>query len=148
MKNFKIETAIVVNQTPQEVFYAINNVEAWWSGEVVGDSRQLGNEFTYRVPGAHFSKQVVTTFTPSTKIVWHVTDASLSFVKNKSEWVGTNIVFEIERKGAKTEVVFKHEGLHPQFECYSSCSSAWHTLINKNLKQLIATGVSQPSPWA
>jgi len=147
MKKLNIEISMLVNKTPQEAFEAINNVEGWWSGDVVGESGRQGDEFTYTVPGAHFSKQVVTTFVPSRKIVWHVTDALLSFVANKSEWVGTDIVFEIEKKGNKTEVFFKHEGLDPKCECYNSCSSAWHTLINKNLRQLIVTGKKQPSPW-
>jgi len=148
MKKSNVEISIQVNQTPQEVFDAINHVEGWWSGEVVGDSKKLAGEFTYRVPGIHFSKQLVTTLVPSRKIVWQVTDALLSFVGNKSEWVGTKIVFEIAKKGTKTEINFKHEGLDPQFECYDSCSSAWHALIGKNLKQLIITGEKQPSPWA
>jgi hypothetical protein len=81
------------------------------------------------------------------KIVWHVVDATLSFVENKTEWKGSDIVFDISRKEDKTEVRFTHQGLVPAHECYNDCSNAWGLLINGNLKNLIVTGEHQPSPW-
>ncbi len=136
-----------VDQSPVEVFNAINNVRGWWSGEIDGDTDKLGAEFTYRVPNAHRSKQKITEFNPGKKVVWHVVDAELSFVKDPSEWKGTDIVFEIAKKGDTTEVRFTHKGLVPAFECYDSCSNAWGMLIHGNLRKLIITGKAQPSPW-
>ncbi|HEV8285888.1 MAG TPA: SRPBCC domain-containing protein [Chitinophagaceae bacterium] len=140
-------TTLLVDQTPEEVFNAINNVRGWWSGEIEGSTDKLGSEFTYRVPDVHCSKQKITEFIPGKKIVWNVVDATLSFVKNKSEWKGTNISFDIAKKDDKTEVRFTHIGLAPVYECYNDCSNAWGLLINGNLKNLIATGEHQPSPW-
>jgi len=136
-----------VDQTAEEVFNAINNVPAWWSGEVKGETGKLGGEFTYRVAGAHYTKQKISEFVPGKKVVWHVTDAELSFVKDKSEWKDTDIIFEIAKKGAKTELRFTHRGLVSAYECYDSCSNAGGMLVNGNLRKLIATGKPQPSPW-
>jgi len=144
-KNYS--TTFTVDQTPEEVFNAINNVRGWWSGEIKGDTDKLGAEFTYEVPDAHYSKQKITEFIPGKKVVWHVSDADLSFVKDKSEWKGTDIVFEIRKKGDKTEVTFTHIGLVSAFECYDSCSNAWGLLIKGSLRKLITTGKAQPSPW-
>jgi len=89
----------------------------------------------------------VTDFVPGKKVVWHVSDAQLGFVKDKSEWKGTDIVFDIAKHGDKTEVRFTHKGLVPAYECYNACSNAWGMLISGNLRKLITTGKPQPSPW-
>jgi hypothetical protein len=99
------------------------------------------------VEGAHFTKQKVTELVPGKRIVWHVTEAKIGFVKDEGEWKGTDIVFEIARKGDKTELRFTHRGLVPAYECYDSCSNAWGMLVGGNLRRLITTGKDQPSPW-
>jgi hypothetical protein len=147
MKTRDYATSFTVDQTPEEVFHAINNVRGWWAGEIKGDTDKLGAEFTYGVQDVHRSKQKITEFIPGKKVVWHVLDSHLSFVKDKSEWNDTNIVFDISQKEGKTEVRFTHVGLVPQYECYGSCSNAWGMLINGNLRKLITTGEVQPSPW-
>lgn len=140
--------AFTVDQTPQEAFAAINNVRGWWSGEpgIEGSTAKLGDEFTYRYKDIHYSKQKVTEFIPGKKVVWHVLDSSLNFIENKSEWNGTQIIFDIDIKGGKTEVRFSHVGLVPEVECYDGCSNAWGSYINGSLKNLIAKGQGHPNP--
>jgi hypothetical protein len=147
MQTSDYSTTFLVDQTATEVFHAINNVPGWWSGRVEGDTDRLGAEFIYEVPGAHRSKQKITAFVPGKKVVWRIVDAHLNFAKDKSEWKGTEIVFDIAVKGDKTEVRFTHKGLVPAFECYNGCSNAWVLLVNGNLRGLISTGETQPSPW-
>jgi len=132
-------TTLLVDQSPEEVFAAINNVRGWWTGKpgIAGRTNKLGDEFTYRYEPHHYSKQKITEFIPGKKVVWHVTDSSLNFVEDKSEWKGTDIMFEIAQKGAKTEVRFTHVGLVPEVECYNACSNAWGSYINGSLRSLI-----------
>ena len=101
MKKDGFTTSFTVDQTPEEVFNAVNNVRGWWSGEVVGDTDKVGAEFTYRYKNFHMSRQHVTELVPGRKVVWHVTDADLTFFKDKTEWIGTDIVFEIVEKAGK-----------------------------------------------
>jgi Activator of Hsp90 ATPase homolog 1-like protein len=148
MKQQSFATSFTVDQSPEEVFKAINNVRGWWSGEVEGETSQPGAEFTYRYKNMHKSTQRVTEFVPGKKVVWHVTDTELTFVKDKKEWIGTDIVFEIVTKSGKTGLRFTHVGLVPAFECYGGCSGAWGELVGRNLRNLITTGKNQPDVFA
>lgn len=133
-------TSIFVDQSPEQVFDAINNVSGWWQGEVKGGTEKLNDEFTYQMKDIHYSKQRLVEIIPNKKVVWLVTESNLSFVKNKSEWTGTRIVFEITEINNKTQLRFTHEGLVPAFECYGGCSGAWGDLIEKSLFSLITKG--------
>jgi hypothetical protein len=138
-------TSFTVDQSPEQVFDAINNVRAWWSGEIHGHTDKLGAEFTYRYQDLHRSTQKITQLVRGKKVVWHVLDAKINFVKDKDEWNGTDIVFEITRKGDKTELRFTHVGLGPAIECYGKCAGAWGFYINESLRNLIATGRGDPN---
>ncbi|GCE06712.1 SRPBCC family protein [Dictyobacter aurantiacus] len=136
----------LVDQTPEEVFNAINNVRGWWSQAIEGDTNRLGAEFTYHYQDVHRSTMKITEFVPGKKVVWHVVDNYFNFVKDKSEWTGTDVVFKIARKDDKTEVHFTHIGLVPAYECYDVCSNAWGSYITGSLRDLIATGKGHPNP--
>jgi uncharacterized protein YndB with AHSA1/START domain len=138
-------TSFTVDQSPEEVFAAINDVRGWWSGEIDGRTDKLGAEFTYRYEDMHRSTQKITELVPGKRVVWHVTDASLDFVKHKTEWNGTDIVFEIARKDGKTTVRFTHVGLVPSFDCYAACFDGWSFYIDKSLRKLITTGKGKPN---
>jgi hypothetical protein len=124
MKNQNYSICFAVDQSPEQVFNAINNVRGWWSGEIEGETDKLGAEFTYRYQNMHYSKQEITELVANKKVVWHVLDSSLSFLKDGSEWTGTDIVFDVLAKDGKTDVRFTHVGLAPQIECYGSCPLA------------------------
>jgi uncharacterized protein YndB with AHSA1/START domain len=138
--------SFTVDQSPEEVFNAINDVRAWWSGEIDGRTDQLGAEFTYRYKDVHRSTQKITELVPGKRVVWHVAEASLNFVKDKDEWNGTDIVFEITATQGKTELRFTHVGLVPAFECYGGCSGAWGFYVGESLRSLITTGKGEPNP--
>jgi hypothetical protein len=137
--------AFSVDRSPEQVFDAINNVRGWWSGEIDGSTDTPGAEFTYRYKDVHFSTQKITEFVPGRKVVWHVVDSRINFVKDRTEWNGTDIVFEIARKDGGTELRFTHVGLVPAFECYGGCSGAWGFYVNDSLRSLITTGKGQPN---
>jgi hypothetical protein len=134
-----------VDQTPNEVFKAINNVRGWWSEEIEGSTNKLNDEFTYHYEDVHNCQIKLTEVIPDEKVVWLVKHNYFKFTKDKSEWTGTKIIFEISKKGKKTQVRFTHQGLVPEYECYEICSNAWSQYIGESLAGLIATGKGLPN---
>ena len=145
MEQQDFTTSILVDQTPMEAFDAINNVRAWWPGEIEGNTTKLHDEFIYRYKKIHYSKQKLVEVIPGKKVVWLVTDSSLNFVENKTEWTGTKIIFEISEKNNKTQIRFTHLGLIPEYECFDACSNAWTDIIRDGLRGLITTGKGKAS---
>ncbi len=136
-------TTFFVNNTPAEVFAAVNNVRGWWQGQVEGKTGSIGDEFTYRMKDIHFSKQRVIEMIPEKKISWLVTDSQLNFLDSKTEWTCTQIHFDITEINNKTQLRFTHTGLIPGIECYDACSNAWSSLVQESLLSLVTTGVGK-----
>jgi hypothetical protein len=145
MKNQDFTAVISVEKTPEEAFDAINHVRGWWSENIEGGTEKLGDEFTYRYKDVHICKIKIAELIPGKKVVWHVLDNRFNFTKDKNEWKGTDVIFEVSKKGNKTEVRFTHRGLVPEYECFDVCSNAWGSYINDSLRSLIATGKGQPN---
>jgi len=82
---------------------------------------------------------------PHKKVVWLVVDNYFNFTEDESEWKGTKIIFEISKKGEKSEIRFTHLGLVPEYECFNVCSNAWGSYMNGSLRSLITTGKGQPN---
>lgn len=137
----------LVDQTPERAFAAINDVRAWWSGQLEGATDALGSEFTYTVPGIHYTKFRITELDPARRVAWHVLDSHLSFTADKEEWTGTTITFDLAERVGGTEVTFTHEGLSPDHECYAVCSRAWGEYVNGSLRDLIDTGSGRPNSF-
>jgi hypothetical protein len=142
MKNQDFTTAIMVKQSPADVFPILLNVRAWWSGlygeSFEGNSEKVGDEFSFRAGGgAHYTKQKMVELVPGKKVVWLVTESNLSFVDTTDKWSGTRISFEISKEGDKTKIVFRHIGLVPEFECYDSCAPAWTQYVQEQLLHVL-----------
>ena len=145
MNNRSYTTAFMVNQSPEAAFAAINNVRGWWSEEIEGRTDKLGEEFKYHFQDIHRCKLKIAELVPGKKVVWRVLDNYFNFTKDKTEWTGTDVIFDISKKGDKTEVRFTHQGLVPEYECYDACREGWSTYINSSLLDFIVTGKGQPN---
>ncbi|WP_327138809.1 SRPBCC family protein [Nocardia sp. NBC_01327] len=140
-------TSYTVEQAPGEVFAAILDVRAWWTGQIEGHADELGAEFTYRHLPQHYSRQRVVELEQGRRVVWRVTDSHLEFVSEPGEWTGSEIVFDIAPAADGAELRFTHVGLVPDVECFGACSTAWLHYINGSLHSLITTGEGLPDPW-
>ena len=139
-------TTFSVDQTPTEVFNAVTNVRGWWSENIEGGTARLNDEFTYAVKDLHTCKMRLVEVIPGKKVVWLVLENYFSFTQDKKEWIGTKIEFEIAENENKTQLLFTHRGLVPEYECYDVCFNAWSGYIKNSLRSLITTGKGQPNP--
>ena len=92
--------AFCVDRSPDEVF-AVNDVRSWWPGPIEGGTDDIGGEFTYRHGDEHRSMQRITELAPGKRVAGRVVDVYLDFAADKTEWTGTEITFDIERRAAR-----------------------------------------------
>lgn len=134
-----------IDKSPEAAFKAITNVRGWWSEEIEGQTEKVNDEFTYHYKDVHYCQIRLTEVIPNTKIVWFVKYNYFNFTKDKSEWTGHHIIFEVSEKDKKTQIHFTQSGLIPALECYTICSKAWTTYLQESLVNLIKTGKGQPN---
>ncbi|SMG48067.1 SRPBCC family protein [Arenibacter troitsensis] len=145
MENQNYSSTIIVNKDAQTAFNAIKNLRAWWSEEIIGETGTPGETFFYHYKDVHLCKVKLLEGLPNKKLVYLVTDNEFSFVEDKTEWINTKLIFEIAEEGNKTKVIFTHEGLTPEYECYEVCNDAWTSYIQGSLKSLIEKGSGMPN---
>lgn len=146
MKKDDFTRTIMVDQSPEEVFSAINNVRGWWSENIEGETDRLNAEFNYHYKDVHICRLKIVEFVPGEKITWLVVNNYFNFTRDKSEWTGSKICFDISGKGQQSQIRFTHLGLVPQYECYEVCADAWGNYISGSLRNLITTGKGEPNP--
>ena len=138
--------SFTVDQSPQSVFDAINNVRGWWAEDEEGDTDRPGAVFYHHYKDVHRCTLKITEFVPGQRVKWHVLHNDFNFVKDKTEWNGSDVIFDIADKGEQTELRFTHIGLLPTHECYDVCSNAWGQTSASSLRNLITTGEGEPNP--
>ena len=138
-------TSFSVDRTPDQVVDAVTDVRSWWMTTVDGDNRAVGDEFSFRVPGVHYCRMRVTELVPGETVVWQVVDNHMSFIDDQSEWMGTEIRFEVTGTDGGSELRFTHDGLVPTYECFDICRNAWTFYVGDSLRSLLETGQGKPS---
>lgn len=135
-------TTIEVAKPRHDVFKCITaDIARWWGGQdLEGDSTKLNDEFVINHPGTHYSRQKLVEIVPDKKIVWLITESTMSWLKDPAEWVNTKLIFDITSKGDTTVLHFTHEGLTPGKQCHARCSEGWDTVIKDYLFNFITHG--------
>ena len=144
MEKQNYTATIEVKATAEKAFRDINNVSGWWTENLEGKSEKLDDVFTVQFGPDSFVTHRLVEVDPNNKAVWLVTDCYLSWLKDKTEWTGTQMSFEISTENNPTVVHFTHIGLVPEVECYNDCVKGWDQYIKVSLLKLINDGKGEP----
>ncbi len=139
-------TAILVNQSPQEVYDAILNVRGWWSENIEGDTDRAGAVFLYHYKDVHTCRISVTETIPGKSVRWRVLENNFSFIKEQDEWKDDEMRFDISAEGSRTRMIFTQVGLSIADACFDVCNEAWTGFIGNSLRKLITSGKGEPTP--
>lgn len=132
MKQQDYHCAISASITAKEALEKIGDVSAWWTKSFTGNSKKPGDTFSIRF-GETFVDFKIVEAIPDKKVVWEVTDCNLHWIKNKTEWKNTHIVWEVFPENSKTNISMTHVGLVTGAECYKDCKVGWDNYIQKSL---------------
>lgn len=143
MENQDFTLTLVTDTSAKVAFDRINEVSKWWTENLEGNSKQVDDEFTVRFGDVHITTHKLVEVIPNKKVVWLTAKSELNFLKDKTEWEGTTVSFEISEKDGKTQIVFTHHGLVPAIECYKDCQKGWTYYIG-SLSKFVNEGKGTP----
>jgi len=143
MKKLDYQCSITANVTPEEAFDAINDVPAWWAKNFKGSSQRLNDIFKVDFGQTNVSFRV-SEFVPGKVITWEVIDCYLHWIKDKKEWNGTSVRYEISKDGEQTRITMTHIGLVPGAECYNDCNNGWNEHFGESLLKLLTGDLGYP----
>jgi hypothetical protein len=135
--------SITANITPKEAMKRISRVSDWWAKNTEGSTQKVNDVFTVRF-GETFVSFKITEIIWDTEMVWRVTDCYLHWQKDKTEWNGTKIVWDLSEKDHSTSIHFTHLGLVPGVECYENCVEGWDGHIKGSLLKLLTENKGNP----
>ncbi len=123
-------------------YSAIARPQEWWIRDIAGETAAPGGSFNVRFGGENsFVKFTVTDAQPVRRYVWHADDCFLPWFEDKTEWNGTDVIFDITPTAAGCSVSMVHRGLTPEVACYNACTAGWEKHFVTGLQKLITDGV-------
>lgn len=125
-------TSIPTNIAAEEAIKKIGNVTGWWEVTATGSADKQGDTFAVKMSGDSYFNIKVDEI-GARRVVWLVTGCHMPWYKDKTEWTGTKMIFELNGD----TLTFTHEGITPEVECYNDCKKGWTQFIGTNLKNQI-----------
>ncbi|MFI6910247.1 SRPBCC domain-containing protein [Nonomuraea sp. NPDC050394] len=120
-----------------EVYAALTTTDGlagWWTT----DTRDIGDDvIAFRFGAGGFDMKVLE-LQPDRRVLWEV-------VEGPKEWIGTHVVWDLDRADDQTIILFRHEGWAEPVEFMHHCSTKW-ALFLMSLKSLVETGTGAPDP--
>jgi hypothetical protein len=129
-------SSICANISAEDAYEKISCVNEWWASNFEGRAKKTGDIFIIRF-GDTFVAFKIAKAIPARKIIWRVIDSWLPWLDNRTEWTGTEVVFEISSENNSTKIDMTHIGLTPDIECYDRCEKGWDHYIKESLLKFV-----------
>ncbi len=149
LKNYlekdNFQYAITLETDAKKIYSGLTQqLHQWWTEKMEGSADKLNDVFT-----VHFDKTYkiikVVELLLNKKITWEILDSFIDIpeFKNKSEWSGTRISWEITANDDSTDLVLTHHGLNQSLECYEVCNNGWISFM-ESFHDFLTTGMGTP----
>ncbi|HMG93477.1 MAG TPA: SRPBCC domain-containing protein [Chryseolinea sp.] len=138
------QKTLKIPASAQNVYECITKcIPDWWTNDIAGNSENIGDKFTVRFD-KFYKTMLIEDLEPNKKLVWSCIDSYLDLnIKNKNEWTGTRIIWDIYQTDSSTTIRFTHQGLTPEIECYDVCEKGWDYFLN-SLSSMLEKGNGNP----
>jgi len=145
MSAFCYETQIA--KSPADVYAALTTkqgIQGWWTPDCDVPS-QVGDLLKVRF-GEMFHTYEIKSLLPYEEVTWNCVEHfhNMPGLTKFDEWVGTRLSFRLLALEEGTQLLFEHEGLTEQLECYPHCSERWPFFLGVSLKEYVETGTGKP----
>lgn len=113
-------------------------IAGWWSDKVEGSAGAVGDTFHVTFPTSPVVFDLEVLAVSDTGVEWHIPH-------NPPWWQGTTIHFELsDSEGAKTQLLFTHEGFDPVDPIIQIITPAWVRFLD-NLVAVAESGKANPA---
>jgi hypothetical protein len=143
MKDY--QKSITINKPVSEVYAAITrHIADWWSNDLTGAAALAGDSFNIAFNQTRKTFNIEEAL-PNKRVVWKCVKAyiDMASLENKSEWVGTTLMWTFSAADQGTTLIFFHEGLNQSFQCYDVCEAGWDYFL-ASLQAWLETGKGTP----
>lgn len=146
MKSY--ERQIEVKADPELVFRALTKeIGQWWTPSDKEISA-VNDVFTFRFDPTFWTMRVEQ-YVHGQLLTLKCIEANHKDKKLpasiREEWLGTKLIWRLEKARDITKITFKHEGLGPQLDCFEICEAGWDYFFGNSLKSYIETGKGHPA---
>ena len=139
------QKSLTVNKPVSEVYAAITeHIAAWWSNDLAGAAAHEGDSFNIAFNQTRKTFDIAEAI-PNKQVIWKCVKAyiDMASLENKSEWVGTTLIWTMSVADKGTTLTFLHEGLNQSFQCYNVCEAGWDYFL-ASLQAYLETGKGTP----
>ena len=140
MEKNNFNSCISAQISADEAIKKISNVPGWWGITFSGKSEKENDQFVVKMGGDSFFNFTVAELIPGRRVVWLVTDCNMPWYSDKKEWANTKLIFDLIENNGVTDLIFTHEGLTPDVECWNDCEPGWTHWIKTSLLSYFTTG--------